>query len=687
MTPAFASAPESILSHLPFGSFEKHVMRRYVLAALRPAKGPLKVPINYETLQWIEAHERLLSIDIPALWSAVRAGSKRHGSVLLRISTAEIERQYRPAPARSALQKRLDWIAQTLRLPAREAEVLAALVRMTQSEPFQNMAQVWTEGCLNPDEVSITVLSRVCGLSNSERATMFEAGGILRQLGLIEDRHGGDFSASRTVLTLLASIEQKQDAILSTLLGKPHTTSLTNGDFDHLGSAAKSVPNLLDGALRAGEVGVGILFHGAPGTGKTEYAKLLGTLLQAHVVFVGEIGQTASEPTRADRIAHLAVLSAMGSRIGRVVAVVDEADDIFTGIDDAESTNRRGSKVFMNRIVETCPIPTIWISNHPEFLGPSIIRRMVHALEFREPDMRARRRIVARHALSQNVTLDENEAERLAQLPAPPAVIEAGIRASRLGSDTSASQAAQALLKAMGRPSRLSTAPNTSGFNAALSTADLNLVEMERRVTAAGPVAISFLFSGPSGTGKSAFARYLAAKLGLDVLEKRASDLLDMYVGNTEKRIAEAFEEAADRRSFLIFDEADSLLGDRRQAQRSWEISQVNEMLTRMESHPFPFACTTNFADHLDPATLRRFIFKAKFSPMSGAQISTAFEQFFGCKAPAEALKFELLTPGDFATVARKAAIMQTKNAIDLASMLKQEVECKPGSRCSRIGF
>ena len=54
------------------------------------------------------------------------------------------------------------------------------------------------------------------------------------------------------------------------------------------------------------------------------------------------------------------------------------------------------------------------------------------------------------------------------------------------------------------------------------------------------------------------------------VLEKRASDLLSPWVGETEQRIADAFAEARDAEAFLIFDEADSLLADRRSAHRSW---------------------------------------------------------------------------------------------------------------------
>ena len=137
----------------------------------------------------------------------------------------------------------------------------------------------------------------------------------------------------------------------------------------------------------------------------------------------------------------------------------------------------------------------------------------------------------------------------------------------------------------------------------------------------------------PPGTGKSAFARYLAERLGLEVLQKRTSDLLSPWVGETEQQIAAAFAEARDAQAFLVFDEADSLLGDRRNAHRSWEVSQVNEMLTWMESHPLPFACTTNFGEHLDPATLRRFVFKVRLDYLAPAQVEEAFRTYFALPA------------------------------------------------------
>ena len=168
---------------------------------------------------------------------------------------------------------------------------------------------------------------------------------------------------------------------------------------------------------------------------------------------------------------------------------------------------------------------------------------------------------------------------------------------------------------------------------------------------------------------------HLAAALkSLEVLEKRYSDLASAFVGESEKAIAAAFEEAADLGAFLILDEADTLLRDRDAARHSWEITQVNEMLTWMERHPWPFACTTNAPDLLDPATAQRFLFKVRFLPMDAGQIEAAFLRAFELKAPGFVVKLDLLTLGDFAVVARKAEALGERDPARLARWLEEEV-------------
>lgn len=170
------------------------------------------------------------------------------------------------------------------------------------------------------------------------------------------------------------------------------------------------------------------------------------------------------------------------------------------------------------------------------------------------------------------------------------------------------------------------------------------------------------------------------------MIQKRASDLLSPWVGDTEQRIAAAFAEAREAQAFLIFDEADSLLADRREASRSWEISQVNEMLTWMESHPAPFACTTNLDGRLDAAASRRFLVKARFGFLEAEQVRLAWTLFFDGDPPPELARLDRLTPADFALVKRQAELEGRMEPDWLLERLDGEVAAK-GEGGSRIGF
>ena len=207
---------------------------------------------------------------------------------------------------------------------------------------------------------------------------------------------------------------------------------------------------------------------------------------------------------------------------------------------------------------------------------------------------------------------------------------------------------------------------------------------------------MSLCLYGPPGTGKSEFVRYLAHRSDRMLCVRRASDILDKYVGGTEHQIAEAFEEARRDGSFLLFDEADSFLNDRRGATRSWEVTAVNEFLQQLEVFPGVVVCTTNLFDSLDQASLRRFVFKIPFLFLRPEQALLAFQRTMadlnGAGEVPSAVESALgripnLTPGDFAAVRRRLACPgHAPSAESLLTELQSEVRVKE-STAGRIGF
>ncbi len=145
----------------------------------------------------------------------------------------------------------------------------------------------------------------------------------------------------------------------------------------------------------------------------------------------------------------------------------------------------------------------------------------------------------------------------------------------------------------------------------------------------------------------------------------------------------------------MLIDEVDSFLSDRRGAQRSWEVSMVNEMLTQMESFSGIFIASTNLMDGLDQAALRRFDLKAKFDFLSTEQVWKLFVRH--CKQldlphrkktlPQQLAALEYLTPGDFAAVARMSRFSPLQSAEAFIQALKNEASHKEQTKKQKFGF
>ena len=673
-------------------AYEGWILRRYLANALRSSRFAKPPRADADIAAWVESHARLLGL--PDLAARARSTRRRasdqtpmHSASWKTWRAAAISAARTPAPNPSPLQKRLDWLAKACSLTQSQNSALGLLARAMQTPLFRSLIEAVNDRFgLDPEYTDVVDLLPFLE-AKSERAELC-CGGRLCQLGLIDVHENPRLSAVVRRLLLLPRFGARRVGDL--LLGEPARASLGWGDFEHLGDLrdlAARIVAAAGGSRGAMRRGANLLFYGPPGTGKSEFAKTLGARLGFSVQFCGETNGENAEPKRRERIAALLIANAIGGVARKTIVVVDEADDLFAGFDD-DGFGRRGSKVFMNRLLERAAAPTIWITNDVYRLGPAIIRRMNLALRFSKPTLSVRKVMVARIAEGAGLRLDEGAVLDLARSPAPPALIENAILAAThiQGSASDARNILDSSVHALGLR-ETPRAPAPIAFDPALSSADVDLAALADQVARSRSRALSFCLSGSPGTGKSAYARYLADRLDTEILEKRFSDLSSMYLGESEKAIAAAFEEAADLRAFLILDEADSLLRDRSAAHHSWEITQVNEMLTSIERHAYPFALTTNAPDILDPALARRVLFKVRFLAMTREQVAAAFRVAFGAEAPVSVLKPSGLTPGDFATVARKAAAIGEREPRRLAKWLDDEALAKPGAGRRKIGF
>ena len=500
----------------------------------------------------------------------------------------------------------------------------------------------------------------------------------------MEDVRDDDYSISRLAIELMRLRASDPSQMEAALLRPASPSTLEWDDFAHI-AERDLASNLVEAATRKRE-GVNLLLYGAPGTGKSEFARALAHRLHLTPVFIGEADEEGGEPTRGDRIAHLSMVRALTPPGAPRLLVIDEADDLM--FPAFSSDRQQNSKLWLNQLVESSATPTIWIVNEPSVLGPTVIRRMALAAGFDLPPTAVRTRVANRHAARVGMDLSEDEAAKIGALRVPPAVAANALTAARLaggGTDT-AIAAARSIQRAMGDSQRPELGQSTN-FDPALSRTSLDLVGLTQRLAKSPERRWSMLISGPPGTGKSAYARFVAATCGLEVVEKKGSDLLDMFVGGTERAIARAFEEAADAGAMLILDEADSMLRDRRSAGQGWEVSMVNEMLSWMEQHPMPFVATTNLSDNLDAATSRRFLFKLTFEYLDQVRARQLFERMFGMPPSPELALPDDLTPADFDVVARRAALLEVKCRADIVEMLRCEVNARSYQINCAVGF
>ena len=599
--------------------------------------------------------------------------------------------------------RRLQRLAETTGLDRTDVAILELLLRyhtqpviesmiddvMLRSTMFERLATRTLKGSIVP---------ALLGMSASTIRDRLSDSAPLVSSGLLSVESDGDVTVVDRLRRLATVPGSAGLDVHRLLLDAAPASELEWSDFGHIAEGRDHIERLIQGALESGAKGVNVLLYGPPGTGKTELCKALAERLSVTLYGIGEADDDGDEPSRRERLQELRLAQRLVARNRSALLLFDEMEDLLSGSDGGglslfgqslfSGSRSGGSKVYMHRLLERAPAPTLWVLNDASAVSKALLRRMMFALELRPPTAAVREQVWKRQLAHHGIETGPDEAHALArEFAATPGVAAGATAAAGIaggGIDT-VRLGVRGLSRVLSCEAPPQGAPPL--FDPALIRADTDPVALADSLVASCERRVSLCLQGPPGTGKSAYARYLAERMGLETMQKRASDLMSMWVGGTEQNIAAAFAEARDTGAFLIFDEADSLLADRRGAERSWEVSQVNEMLTWMESHPLPFACTTNFGEHLDAATLRRFVFKVALDYLSPQQAEAAFRTYFGLTPPAELATLAALTPGDFAVVRRKAALLgRLEEPEALAAMLSAECAAKP-DRPRPVGF
>jgi SpoVK/Ycf46/Vps4 family AAA+-type ATPase len=552
------------------------------------------------------------------------------------------------------------------------------------------------------------VLARLLDLSAIEVRQALHAHGVLARSGLLNvDRSGTGLLAAKLDLlsrhfaeSILGS-ETDPIALLRDTVAPSEAPRLQLSDFDHLGEALAILRPYLAQSVQHQRHGVNVFVHGAPGTGKSELARALAAALGC------ELFEVASEDEDGDPVngerrlrAYRAAQSFFDRR--QALLLFDEVEDVFSdhGPSFGPRSTAQRRKAWLNRMLEQNRVPTLWLSNTIADIDPAFMRRFDMVIEVPVPPRAQRERIL------QAACGDLADAPLLARLARAetlaPAVAERAAKVVRaIRAELDESGAARALgwltsraLEAQGH------APLEAGqatqlpehYDPAILNADADLAALAAGLAASRSARLCLY--GPPGTGKTAFGRWLADRLGMPLLLRSASELMSKWVGESEKAIAAAFRQAEREGALLMIDEVDSFLRDREGARQTWEVTRVNEMLTRMEQFGGVFIASTNLMGELDPAALRRFDLKIRFDALGPEQAALLLARqcaSLGIPAPApddldRVRRLAGLTPGDFAALARRHRFTPFADGAGLVAGLAQECALKKG-RQAAIGF
>ena len=192
------------------------------------------------------------------------------------------------------------------------------------------------------------------------------------------------------------------------------------------------------------------------------------------------------------------------------------------------------------------------------------------------------------------------------------------------------------------------------------------------------PDLISMLFYGIPGSGKSRLASYLGHAIGKPVIKKTYAELQSMYVSEGEKQLSEAFQEAEMEDAILLIDEIDSIAVSRQKADRNYQKTFVNQLLTELDDFKGIFIATSNSMDSLDAAVLRRLFLKVEFNFLNEDQLQKCFELYFPKLKRYKLGYIPYLTPGDFYAVSEASRYEPGKVSLArVRELLNREVKLK----------
>lgn len=609
-----------------------------------------------------------------------------------------------PKSTCTILENNIKKLCKIIELTAIEVDVLRFCIYLHYYEILENAARLLNDMTSDKFEHCLSV---ILGHPRKAIKEVFSSKATLVKNSFIAIDRGSsramknkiDITSSGFADKMMSSDDDIEEMIRD-VVRRCDKTTLTLEDYPHLSQQLEILVPYMRHSIESKQAGTNILLYGRPGTGKTELVKVIAQKINMGLYEVSYADEDEDPIEGARRLRAFRTAQSLFSQ-KPIMLMFDEIEDVISAEHDGlfGMRKRQNNKGWLNRVLETNAIPTIWITNSVGSMDDAIVRRFDMAIEVPIPPKSKRRDIIQTHSQS---LLETKSLEAIADNEhVAPAIITRAAKVMEAiknqTSDTSKSfeMLIDNTLKAqgLGGINKKIEGDLPVSYDPSYVNTSMDLTQLLGGIKDSNSARLCLY--GVPGTGKSAFGKWIARELDKPFLLKKGSDLISMWVGGTEKNIANAFREAKDEGAVLVFDEVDSFLQDRRTAKASWEVTQVNEMLVQMENYEGIFIATTNLMSGLDQASLRRFDLKLEFGYLNGANAMRLFEaeaKMLGIDTIERSVgsaveSLDRLAPGDFAAVRRQNRFAPILTADDLFDRLRDEVAIKEEGSEKKMGF
>ncbi|MBN2829915.1 MAG: ATP-binding protein [Candidatus Cloacimonetes bacterium] len=544
---------------------------------------------------------------------------------------------------------------------------------------------------------SIHTVSRMLGFSDNEVMRMLDESGKLVQAGILDKSFRGTYDIETEVAMYVIGSSELDKNISA---AKEVNGLVYELDSFNIKPLEKII---LTNILTKGN-GCRILFHGAPGTGKTELAKSVSRVTGKSAYYL-DLLENDKPVSRFQ-----AILMVKNKLKAGDILIIDEAESLLTSqnpfmpnVDKAQINGLLDDFATMN---------TIWIVNYRQSIDLSTLRRFDYNLEFKPLTDEQRKRFWKNALIAAPgvIQLSDKDIEELSQkYPVDSGSISSAFKLLGFFNQDNHKEVLNELLSrslfissanaSSERRSQVSKFYDLSVLNTDCNIADV-VKSTQRFLQKPGlnVNGLKMLLHGLPGTGKTEFAKYLAAQCGKKLFIRNLSDILSKWVGETEQNIAAIFKEAESTNAILLLDESDALFTARTGSLPPWEISKTNELLKQVENFNSVLICATNLIDTLDKASLRRFHWKIEFMALTSESRIKIFEKYFPehvahltGKVKAELCRIEGLTPGSFSIVKQRAMLLDRVIPIEeLIQQIMNEASYQNSQKKAesfRIGF